>query len=375
MRIGIVADDLTGAMDAAVPFADLGMTTVVLLDADAAAGDDAAVLSIDTHTRDASAARAADAARASMRRLKAAGRLPFKKLDSTLRGNVGAEIGAALESSGRRCAIVAPAAPAQGRVLRAGHLFVDGTQVGERDLLDVLRAAMPGCNVRPLRFTEPLLAFSTPCVYVADAECDEDLDRIAALGLARPDEVLLAGSSGLASAIAGRVTHGDKVTDERSRYRHLWFIVGSHNARSAEQVRALLLAHEDVTTIVLPLAEGAAVQRPHRLASLGLVHVEGLGGPALADPLRIAARLAELSVALVGERAEAATALCMTGGDTARAILSRLRVGFVEVTGSAAPGVVHGLVSVDGRRIGIVTKAGGFGQPELFAQLARDLIA
>jgi len=212
-------------------------------------------------------------------------------------------------------------------------------------------------------------------VYVGDAQTDEDLDRLAALGLDRPDEVLLVGSSGLASAIARRVSDGEQPGSERGRYDRLWFIVGSHHARSAEQVRRFRLAHDGVATIVLPLTEDAPVQRPQRVARVGLVHVEGLGAAPLADSPQIAARLAELTAALLGERAEAGTVLVMTGGDTARAILTRLRVDFIEVTGSAAPGVVHGLVSVGGQRIGIVTKGGGFGRPELFAQLARDLVA
>lgn len=376
MRLGIVADDLTGAMDAAAAFADRGRKTLVLLDREAPFDDEAHVVSIDTHSRDVSPQAAADAVRTAMARVSASGRLPFKKIDSTLRGNLGAEIGAALQASGRRCAIVAPAAPAQGRVLRGGRLFVDGAPAGQTSLVDTLRADLPDLDVRAFVSREPPVPGDRRCVYVADAQTDDDLDRLAALGLSCPEDVLLVGSSGLGSAIARRTAAGAAAHTPVARgYRRLWLVVGSHNARSAEQVRALA-GRPDMSTVVLPLADAPiAIPDAHALAPLVLVHVEGLGGPALADPRRIAARLAELTAGLLGAQPVPGTALFMTGGDTARAILSRVGVRSIEVIGSAAPGVVHGTVTFGGHAIGIVTKAGGFGQPQLFVQLARDLLA
>ena len=54
-------------------------------------------------------------------RVRRAGRIDFKKIDSQLRGNVAAEL-AALTGA----VIVAPALPVEGRVVRGGVLYVDG---------------------------------------------------------------------------------------------------------------------------------------------------------------------------------------------------------------------------------------------------------
>src|SRR5699024_1558114 len=51
--------------------------------------------------------------------------LIYKKIDSTLRGNIGAEIEAALTASGAKLAIVVPAIPAAGRVTRDGQCYVN----------------------------------------------------------------------------------------------------------------------------------------------------------------------------------------------------------------------------------------------------------
>jgi uncharacterized protein YgbK (DUF1537 family) len=378
MHIGIVADDLTGAMDAAAPFADIGIGTAVALNCDGPLPASAPALSIDTDTREALPQDAADTVHRTMAKLRAAGaRLPFKKIDSTLRGNIGAETLAALAGSGRRHAIIAPAAPAQGRLLRDGQLFVHGRRL-QMNLTDMLRFELPGVSVQPLLpGGGPFVpAGDGCCVWVADAQDEADLDRVARLGWDR-DDVLLVGSSGLAGALARRQGVGTLSGQAKQQpgYRRVWFIVGSRNSRSAQQVRALI-AHDGVTKLVLPLA-GGMPELSERDASgdcgIGVIHVEGLDAPAASDPRRIAAQLGELAAAVLGLAPHARTALVMAGGDTARATLARLGVESVDVLASLFPGVVHGTARVAGQELGIVTKAGGFGDPDLFVRLAARL--
>src|SRR5919199_4028111 len=125
LRIGVVADDLTGAADAGVQLARAGYRTAVAFHgaalAEAEADLDALVLDTDSRAfaADATRARVADAARA-----VAAAPIVLTKIDSTLRGHVGAEVAAALAATGRRRAIVAPAFPAAG-----------GTTAGRRKAL------------------------------------------------------------------------------------------------------------------------------------------------------------------------------------------------------------------------------------------------
>ena len=379
MRIAIVADDLTGAMDAAAPFADLGASAAVMLHRDDPFPASASVLSVDTDTREASAQEAANAVRDTMAKLCAAGtRLPFKKIDSTLRGNIGAETMAALAGSGRRYAIVTPAAPAQGRVLRHGELLLHGERLNQ-NLIDMLRSELPDVSVRSLAHDDSFApANDGPCILVADAQDETDLDRIAQFGLARQEEALLVGSSGLAAAVARQQDVGalPRPVERQRQYRQVWFVVGSYNSRSAEQVRALL-ARGEVAKVVLPLTGPMPklvereVTARHRI---GVIHVEGLDTPAALDPHRIAAQLGELAAMVLGRASGADAALVITGGDTAQATLARLGVRSVDVRTSLFPGVVHGTAPFAGQELGIVTKAGGFGDPDLFVRLASRLV-
>src|SRR5665213_2511587 len=127
----ILADDLSGAADCGIACAEAGLETVVAL-RPGLVGPDAGALAIDGDTR----TRTAEAAAEIMERLTlSCGQnencLVFKKIDSTLRGHLGPELGAVLRAArtGKRDAIIilAPAFPALLRAhgLRAGLLPLD----------------------------------------------------------------------------------------------------------------------------------------------------------------------------------------------------------------------------------------------------------
>src|ERR1700704_3783242 len=111
-RVLIVADALTGAMDSAGPFAEIGVETWVVaapMQCDPVTIARARVVSVNTDSRHLLAAQAATRVRDIVRRLDpGAFDVVVKKIDSTLRGNVVAETLALLEISGRRGAIIAP---------------------------------------------------------------------------------------------------------------------------------------------------------------------------------------------------------------------------------------------------------------------------
>jgi D-threonate/D-erythronate kinase len=376
MRIAIVADDLTGALDAAAPFADAGLAASVLLRL-GRSGEEP-VVSIDTDTREAAPAAAALAVEQAFAGLDLAGVLPFKKIDSTLRGNIGPELDAALAATGRRVAIVAPAAPKQGRGLRGGWLHVDGQRMGRQSLVELLQQRLPGVAVRAVPVGGRIdIGSGERCVLVADADSEEQLDAIAAFGLAHPSDVLLAGSSGLSGAVMRLLAPGNSVSVPARRLdtRRLHFLIGSHHARSAEQVQALV-ATGDVPAHVLSPSAGDALPAASANAQGGvLVHVEGLGTPLRLDPAWIARRLGDAAEVLLRAAGDEPVALFLTGGATARSILEHLGVDRIEIVASLFPGVVHGRVTAGGRAVDVITKSGGFGERDLLVRLARECVS
>lgn len=124
---GIIADDLTGAMDTGVQFSKIGLRTILHLDP--ASVDDAEALVLDTESRDDSPDVAYEKAREAARWLK--GRVIYKKIDSTLRGNIGYELDAVMDELGLKKVLIAPAFPANGRTTFEGQQLVDGLPLRE----------------------------------------------------------------------------------------------------------------------------------------------------------------------------------------------------------------------------------------------------
>lgn len=224
-QFAILADDLTGASDAGVQFARKGLTTIVLFDTHNLAADTAGVAAaaVDTDSRALPPQEAHAVVLEAAERVAGAGfRHIYKKLDSTLRGNPGAEIDAVLDAVSFDFALVAPAFPRLGRTTEAGRHYVNGIPVDQTEIardprrpvresyvpallaeqsrrrvgLLGLEAVRGGAGAVMARVAE-LMAGGTKLI-VSDALTDQDLAAVAAALAGGPWRVLWAGSAGLA---------------------------------------------------------------------------------------------------------------------------------------------------------------------------------
>lgn len=129
----IIADDFTGALDTGVQFAAHGIRTRVVVDLDVDfTTQDVKVLVVDTETRHLLPDEAYDVVARLTKRAKCAGvSYIYKKTDSALRGNIGAELAAVLEASGCSQLPFLPAFPETERITRGGIHYVDGVPVTE----------------------------------------------------------------------------------------------------------------------------------------------------------------------------------------------------------------------------------------------------
>ncbi|WP_053227195.1 four-carbon acid sugar kinase family protein [Solirubrobacter soli] len=339
LRVSIVADDLTGACDAAVGFTQAGFTAdVVLAGGEPTAGVD--VLAIDVRTRHLPAAEAARRTGEWIGALRGTPLL-IKKFDSTLRGNVRAELHAALAASGRRAALVAPAFPLYGRTTVGGVQRLEGIPVHEgfagadpvspartSDLLDLLGATLLPRDA----LGDAARLLERGGFVVADAETDDDLDLLVRTA---PQDVLWAGSTGLTQAF-GRVLRGPRRRSRRPSARRVVVAVGSLNPRTRHQLTRLREHGDPRVTIVASPEHGAQ------------------------DPLAVAE---ELGTAVLAAVRAGADAVVLTGGDTAAAALNALETTGFAVLGEVEPGIPVGLLR-GGHAIPAVTKAGGFGSDD-----------
>lgn len=150
-RTLIIADDLTGAMDAAVPFAEKGIKVQVSSHPNyvSTSFTDVDVLSISTETRHLPPAEAAGRLIGiSGWLLSLEAEVIIKKIDSTMRGNVIAESKALIELFNKKLVVVCPAIPAQNRIVVDGELYVGGVPLRETPFASDSRSPAP---VQPLR--------------------------------------------------------------------------------------------------------------------------------------------------------------------------------------------------------------------------------
>ena len=204
-RYGIIADDLTGATDAAAAFANCGFTVAVALAPRSLRSLDTQVVALSTHSRHDNSAGARRKVRQACARLRDGGwPVLYKKLDSTAQGNIVAEVEAARSAGGFATALVCPANPAQGRTVRGGVLHVRGgdtVNLQERfrvqGLVEFNSVASPISAAKVTRAIEQRHRF-----ILADATSERDLACLAGVVLRSKHRVLLAGSAGLAGELA-----------------------------------------------------------------------------------------------------------------------------------------------------------------------------
>jgi D-threonate/D-erythronate kinase len=380
-RVLIVADDLTGAMDSAGPFATLGIETWVVavpMRCDPASLKLARVVSVNTDTRHLSPDQAVARVNEVVRHLGVGGfDIAVKKIDSTLRGNVVAETLALLDLSDRRQAVVAAAFPAQGRTVRGGIVYVDGRPLAQtafaKDALSppplaplqqVFAAAKPGLRVTA---AAPSDAFAGGTdIWIADSEVDADLTRIAETLASRMDSVLMVGSAGLTRALALVCFDGHPPPSGPQHVTGtIVFAVGSRAARSAEQVESLA-AEPGTRVLRAPNGKLQCTEIPVA-RNLVLKATADDSGPE-GNAERVAADMAKHAID-IAKRAHA-QALVATGGDTAIAILTASDNPALQVLGDLMPGIPYARICLEGAPIWLVTKAGGFGGRDTFRQIA-----
>jgi 4-hydroxythreonine-4-phosphate dehydrogenase len=110
----------------------------------------------------------------------------------------------------------------------------------------------------------------------------------------------------------------------------------------------------------------AAIECDLRAAGFAVISTDPqvAGGPAA-----VARSLAGIARAAINS----AGRLIVFGGDTARAILHELNVTSVTPIGEILAGVPVSVFEFEGRAIGLITKAGGFGDPDTLAAIRRAI--
>ncbi len=372
----VLADDLTGAADTGLQFAQSGLTTSLVLSECAVQARDTEVLVVDTENRRRQDLRAVRQAIVSGWRLRAVEEQQcFLKIDSTMRGHVGIELDALMKVSKCRTAVITPAYPQNGRKVMGSALYVHGARKG--DLLNHLRpftqSQVHGYRLDDLRQGR---ALPMEGIIAADAETPQDLEHLVIHARSQFGRCLWAGSAGLAKALMssqGRKPHGVNQHVNLPSFQHAFGVVGSQSAVSRRQVEdaerhGMAVFCWDPVFLLDSLDEAAAI-------ALEALTVHGTAvatvSPSKSGDLSgtAAAALGRLTAAVLLSITD--TALFLTGGDTAYEACRAFGGTRLRVLDAFSEGVPICRVE-DGPERGmfIITKAGGFGG----ASMMRDAL-
>ena len=434
--IYIIADDLTGATDTGVQFSRQGYTTdvVIVPDADDAhltsihdLADTVDVLVVDTETRETDAATA----RARLRQVLQA--LPlsehdivYKKVDSTLRGHVGAELDECLNVLKKDVCLFTPSFPQNKRITVEGYLIVHDQPLGlseyyagsldpgeasyipsllqqetvlpiERiDLKDVAQGK--DVIVRKIH----ALIEQKQKILVIDAMNDQQLRKLLQSSFDVQSSILYAGSAGLANAISEICNgkHGTTASPTRMS-ESVMVVCGSMRSIAHRQIE-FLKKQVDLCEIPLDVERLVSMRDAylqHILADVRASVQEKSPHIVLyPDPAFIDAQTSEdllsrhnldfrsLGVIIRDFLAELVRRICdatpinnliLTGGDTAIGVCELLGIHQLTIVEELLPGIPLSFGrSAKQDAFNIVTKAGGFGEEDalyiLFQKLAQQ---
>ncbi len=417
IQLLVIADDFTGALDTAAQFTKDGIATLIttfsLMDRQSGDDADAEVLVVDTESRHIGKAEAANRVKQVLAGYRC--KYVYKKTDSTLRGNVGAELIAAMEGYPQDELVFIPAYPRMSRVIRDGYLFLDGVPLHQtafaKDPLDPVgesylpaligKQADPGTEVICCKDPDEITAgrFAKKKIYILDGENDSDLLRIGQKLKESGKLKLTAGCAGFAEVLSRMLDLNRTPTGATLPHGgNTLIICGSVHENSIRQIQfaegqgfpGITLTPYQLLDEKYAESEGYRelvreiqinLQRSGQFILKSINHRDELGDYINFGQLVGIAR-EEVSLYLAynfGKLVKRIAALrcfenmVVFGGDTAIGIMDSLGCLGLQVKAEIMPGVIISKATTNLGRFNLVTKAGGFGDEAILTKVIQYL--
>ena len=373
----IIADDFTGANDTGVQLKKNGFQTEVMLFPTGDTIDHAIVLDTESRTIPATAAFEKVATLTSKIMEQNQFDLVYKKVDSTIRGNIAEEIHAVADKYQPDLIVVAPALPTAGRTTVNGVQMLNGKPLMQTDIAndplnplwtdDIVKMLKKefGSEVALAKTDTNDLSPRSSKVLVFDAITDEDLTVIAKFAQSLKKRILYVGSAGLAGALF-----------QKSRIaKPSLAVVGSISETSLKQMAYAVDAGTAIITVQIN-----DMLKPDRKALItkyqAMVRSKLKEGKNTVDRSEISRIVRENLAAIASGivKNESISGLFLTGGDTAIEMIRSLNASGSEIQSEIMPGVVLSkLVGGVASGLRIVTKAGAFGSEDTLFQSLKIL--
>ena len=406
----VIADDFTGALDTAVQFSKAGIIAKVLTDADCDLQEifrGAEVVVVDTESRHLSCENAYQAVRKTAETALQSGiKCIYKKTDSALRGNIGAELTAVLDAAHEPVLSFIPAYPEMGRTTRNGIQYIDELPLEKsefsRDPFEpstiscvpdiIAKQSNVAANVVPEDQYSPAAEDDVCRIDIYDCTADEQMKKIAYQLKKIGRTNILAGCAGFASVLP-EILELKKGNEPRiTKGKELFVVSGSLNPVTLRQLQTA----EDRGALRLHLTAEQKLAENYWQTENGFQELQTL--VSLCDGKRISIvdssddheesreyskshgitdemirnRIPESLSTIIEYRLRLNnnTVLFIIGGDTLIGFLKHFGVREIEPMTEILPGTVVSEIIIDGRKLSLISKSGGFGAHTLLEDLA-----
>lgn len=390
----VLADDVTGAADCAARCKGAGLPATILL-GQASSPLPTGAVAFSSDSRFLPPDQAAERVQTLFQGLQPLTQVEdaiwYKKIDSTLRGNIGAELAAMMTLTSavksRPCAVLAPAFPAQGRGLVDGNLvYAQAAQslslprlLAEQTALPQAMVGLATMRAGVAKLTQELQAHyaAGAQLFIADALTEGDLQTLYAAAQAALPHALFCGSAGLMGVIAAALvkTKGGPSynTDQLPTIAHpLLAVVGSGSVMAQRQLTRLRqLSGIDFYEVDPNGLTGVQMIVGSGNNSRCALHLPPPAADAQLDgetARQYAAMLGAAALAQIQQRRP--RTLLLVGGDTAFYLLHLLGITALQVEAELFPGMpLTTGIAADGQRYQIILKAGNHGDEGTLAAL------
>ena len=421
VRLLIIADDFTGALDTGVKFAEEGAATKVVAgtgwDFSAIRGGASEVLVVDAETRHLTAQEAYRIVYQIVKKAKTAGvECIFKKTDSGLRGNIGSELTAVLDATGEQELYFIPAFPKMNRITKNGIHYIDGVPVHEsvfgRDPFEPVtssniaeiigkQSGVPVIGADAYHVCPPP---HDPSILLYDVEKEEELEAVGQKLAEEKKLRVIAGCAGLAAVLPSllKMENGEAKPRNKENISSLLderflIICGSINPVTKKQLdyaqkcgfaRIHLTPEQKLEESYLKSPEGEkdiqswirTLKQTGRCVidtndygmageTIKYAEMKGIGQEQMRE--KIASNLGYVLKRFIEWETECT--IMITGGDSLLGFMNQIQVNEITPIREMAPGIVLSSFTRNGHTYEIITKSGGFGGETLFADLAEQI--
>ena len=391
MKLAIIADDFTGAMDTGVQLAEMGISTIVVTEENlqnCIQDGSVTVISIDTESRFDPPETAAAKVKKAVETVKGLGvEYIYKKVDSAMRGNIGKELEAVYESTRISFLPFIPAYPANNRTTVKGKQYVDGVPVNQsklgKDPFSPVRSADIGQIIHEQSDTAVCTSSGREenltgiCIY--DASSDEEMEWIARQLQQKEGVKVIAGCAGFARYLPFVFGIRTDVKPRKIREGNVLVVCGSVCEVSLEQMRLLKEKGYPFFTISESCPDHFIIEKAVAgLKSSGVFILESisdrnqmLDNQELEEEReRIKLRLAELTKSILD--CASVVTLFIIGGETLHRIMDEMDAEGIIPESEMIPGIPIGIIQGDSLQV--ASKSGGFGETRAVDQALSQLM-